>query len=68
MEGYIQAAVAAGTFVIGGVGLWITWELRVIHKRIDKYGGELDTHIKESVKVHIDLAVIKQKLGIKTDD
>ena len=68
MESYIQAAVAAGTFVIGAVGFWIIRELRIIHKRIDKYGRELDEHVRESVKVHVDLALVKQKLGIKRDD
>ena len=61
MEGWLQAVVTAGVFIVGGVGALIVWELKRIHSRIDKYTQEMDEHIKESTEIRVNIQDIQTK-------
>lgn len=68
MEGWLQAVVTAGVFVVAAVGGLIIWEIRKVHDRITKYAKELDEHVKESIEVHKSLERIETKQDLHMEN
>ena len=60
MAEWITAAAPYATLLVTGVALLLVWQSKVIHKRIDKVGKELDEHVRDGVTVQTDIAGLKK--------
>ena len=58
----IEPALIAGLFIVTAVGGLIVYELRQIHRRIDKYAEKMDSHIKDDVKIQMTLAGFRKDI------
>ena len=58
-EWLTAVAPYATMFITGGI-LFISWQHRVVHRRIDKVGAELDEHMKEGKEVLKHMAVMER--------
>ncbi len=60
--------VTVSLFVVGLVGAVMAYEIRALHRRIDKREQEHDDHMRESVNVHTGIAELRtESEGVRRD-
>ena len=57
---HFEGVVVFCVFLLGAVGTFIGWQLRIIHKRIDKYSEKMDKHIEDGQQVLSHMAVMER--------
>lgn len=68
MEGWLQAVVAGGIFVLSVIGAFAVYEFRRTHNRIDKYVDEMREHFRESTGIHREIAEIHTKVDLHMEN